>query len=526
MSKPSRVPEGIVATPPVIAMFELYGPQYVWLSVATSLIGAFSTVLTATIVNVAIPEVMGAYGITQSTAQWLSTGFLAAGTVTMLLGAWFIQVYGMRVTFITAMLIFLAGSIMGGLAPNPEILILSRIITGACAGLISPMAMILNFQIFPVKKRGLAMGLFGVGMVLAPGLGPAIGGMIIEHYNWRYVFYLALPFSMVAIPLAVMFMPRKEETDTKPPPLDKIGIILVSIFLVTLLAALSDGQKEGWDSKYIMGLFGSAFLSGVTFIAWENNVTSPMLNLRLFLNVRFLAAAIVTFVIGIGLYGSIFLIPLFLQTLQGIMPADSGMLLVPAGLAMAVFFPLAGALSDRIQPKTVIILGLIFFAISNWLMREADINTPYAWILISTVIGRIGLALIFPSLNASSLASLPLHQLTQGAGAINFLRQLGGAFGVNYLAITLTSRSIEYSDQFAQNLVPSPATQQLLMGVQDKVFGEHFGFVMDFPTSFAYLSGGIFRQATAMAYREVFLMVTIIMLVSIIPALFIKIDRN
>ncbi|MBV1878937.1 MAG: DHA2 family efflux MFS transporter permease subunit [Pseudomonadales bacterium] len=525
MANSSRVPEGIEASPAVLAMFELYGKNYVWMSVATSLIGAFSTVLTGTIVNVAIPEVMGAYGITQAKAQWLSTGFLAAGTVTMLLGAWCIQVFGMRTTYITAMVIFLAGSLLGGVAPNPEVLILSRVITGACAGLIGPMAMILNFQIFPVKKRGLAMGLFGIGMVLAPGLGPALGGILIENYDWRYVFFLALPFSMVAIPLAIMFMPRKEQQATRP-PLDKVGIVLLSIFLVTMLTGLSDGQREGWNSEYITGMFGAAFISGVAFVAWENHITAPMMSLHLFLNIRFLAASIVTFVVGIGLYGSTYLVPLFLQTLQGIMPADSGLLLAPAGLAMAFFFPLAGALSDRIQPRLVITLGLIFFAISSWLMREADINSPYASILIWTVIGRIGLALIFPSLNAASLSTLPLSQLSQGAGIINFLRQLGGAFGVNCLSIVLSERSVDYADQFAQTQVSSPATQQLLMGVQDKMFGEHFGYVMDMPMSFNFLSQGIFQQATAMAYREGFMLVAAVMVISIIPALFIKVDRK
>ena len=525
MTTSSRIPEGIVATPPVIAMFELYGKGYLWLAVTTSLIGAFSTVLSGTIVNVAIPEIMGAYGISQTEAQWMSTGFLASGTVTMLLGAWFIQVFGMRSTYIGAMFVFLFGSILGGVAPNPEVLVLSRIITGACAGLIGPMAMILNFQIFPVKRRGLAMGLFGVGMVLAPGLGPAIGGMIIENYDWRYVFFLGLPFSMVAIPLAVMFMPQKEEIDSHP-PLDKVGIILLSIFLVTVLTGLSDGQKEGWESEYIVSLFGTAFISGVSFIAWEINIEFPMLNFRLFLNYRFLAAAVVTFAMGIGLYGSIFMVPLFLQTLQGIMPADSGLLLAPAGLAMAVFFPIAGAMSDRIQPRMVIVAGLGLFAISNWLLREINISTPYIQIMLCTVLGRIGLAFIFPSLNAASLSALPLQQLTQGAGAINFLRQLGGAFGVNGLSIFMAQRSIEYSEQFAITQVSRPATLQYLTEIQDKMFGQHFGFVRDFPAPFAHLADGIFRQATAMAYREAFVVVALIMVVSMVPALFIKIDRK
>ncbi|MGK0472234.1 MAG: DHA2 family multidrug resistance protein [Candidatus Azotimanducaceae bacterium] len=521
---PSRVPEGIEASPPILAMFERYGPSYVWFAVFTSVLGSFATLLTGTIVNVAIPEVMGAFGIGQDKAQWLSTGFLAAGTVTMLATAWCTQAFGTRATYVAAMLIFLAGSILGGIALNPETLIFSRVVTGAASGILGPLAMVVNFQIFPARHRGFAMGLFGIGVVLAPAIGPTLGGLLIDNYSWRYVFFLAIPFSMVSIPLALMFMPTKQE-GVSTPPFDWLGGALIATFLVALLTALTDGQSEGWSSDYIVGLLSVSFIVFLGFCTWELNTPHPMLNVRIFTHPRFLAAAIVTFVVGIGLYGSTYLLPLFLQTLQGVMPTDSGLLMLPAGLAMAVFFPIAGALSDRIQPRFVIIGGLLLFATSSWLMRVVDINTPYVSILLWVLIGRVGLALVFPSLNAASLSSLPMSLLSQGSGVVNFLRQLGGAFGVNLLSIHLAQRTSEFSQQFTATQTSSPATIDLLINVQDIMFRSHFGFVMEFPASYGYLSRIIYSQGLTLAYREGFLIIAAVFLFSIIPTYFMRVKR-
>ena len=521
----SRVPEGIVASPAVLAMFELYGPAYVWFAVATAMLGSFATLLAGTIINVAIPEVMGAFGITQDEAQWLSTGFLAAGTVTMLLSAWCVSAFGMRITFVGAMLVFLLGSLIGAFSPNEDILVVSRLITGAASGIIGPLAMVINYQIFPVHRRGFAMGLFGIGVVLAPALGPSLGGLLIDNYDWRYVLLLAIPFSFISVPLAMMFMPQRENTGPWP-KFDWTGVILSSIFLTTLLTALTNGQREGWESPTIVGLAGAAVISLTLFLWWEWHVKEPLLNLRMFAHGRFLAAAIVTFVVGVGLYGSTFILPLFLQTLQHITPTDSGLLMLPAGIAMAAMFPLAGALSDRIQPRYVILAGLLLFALSSWLMRVVDVNTPYALIVAWALIGRVGLALIFPSLNAASLAALPLNMLGQGSGAVNFLRQLGGAFGVNLLSIFLAERTVIHSHQFTDTQASLPATLELLHRLQDIQFGERLPYLLQFEMTYGFLRDAIYSQAWTIAFREGFMVVALVFVLSIIPTLYMKVERN
>jgi MFS-type transporter involved in bile tolerance (Atg22 family) len=200
--------------------------------------------------------------------------------------------------------------------------------------------------------------------------------------------------------------------------------------------------------------------------------------------------------------------------------------MLPAGLAMAAFFPITGALSDRIQPRLVIIGGLLLFMISSWLMRVVDINTPYALILVWALIGRIGLALIFPSLNVASLATLPMELLSQGSGAVNFLRQLGGTFGVNLLSIFLARRTSEFSQQIVETQVSSPATLELLLQVQDLLFRDHFGFVMQFPASFGFLSNIIYTQALTQAYREGFILIAVVFLIGILPTWFMYVERK
>jgi len=506
-------------------MFELYGTSYRWLAVSTTMLASFATMLTGTIISVAIPEIMGSFGVQQEEAQWLSTGYLAAGTVTMLIGAWSVESFGMRVTHVGSMLIFLAGSVLGGFAPSHDVLIISRIIQGAATGMLAPVSMLINYQVFPVNRRGTAMGLYGIGIILAPALGPTFGGTLIENYDWRYVFFMAVPFTIISVPMAMMFLPQRG-TDATRPPFDWSGVFLVSVSLISLLIGLSNGQEKGWSSDYIVICLATTVISGTLFIWWENRSPHPILNLVLFLNPRFVAAAMVTVVIGFGLYGSTFLVPLFLQILQGLLPSDTGLLMLPGGLIMAAMFPIAGAISDRTQPRNVIIAGLFLFAISSFLMRHVDINTPFADLVIWTIIGRIGLACIFPSLNAAALASLPLHQLAQGSGAINFLRQIGSALGVNTLSIYLAQRTSLYSHEIAMTQSYNQESLGLLRGIGELLSDSGLTYPHQMGVSAGYLSRMLYSQASTLAFRDAFLLVAIIFFLSMIPTWFMTVERR
>ena len=515
-----EVPDDIEASANIRELFALYGPVFRWAATLTAMLGAFATLLTGTIINVAIPDVMGALGMTSERAQWLSTGFLAATTVTMLLAAWCVERIGMSRTYCLSMLIFLAGSVLGGISTNGDALIISRVIQGAGAGLMTPISMLIVFQVFPVRRRGTAMGIFSIGVVLAPALGPVLGGLLVDHLNWRYVFFMAVPFAMISIPLAMVFMPEREAT-ARSPRFDWTGAALLSVFIVCLLVGLSNAPRDGWGDEGIARLFLAAATTGIAFLFWESRVTDPMFNLRLFANGRFLAAAIVTFVIGAGLFGSTFYLPLFLQTVQGLTPTDAGLLLLPAGLIMAVFFPFAGWLSDRMSARRLIMFGVFLFGISSLLMARIDAYTPFFDLAMWTLLGRIGLSFIFPCLNAAAMRPLPLELLAQGSGMVNFLRQLGGAFGVNLLAIFFSQRAAFHADGLtATQTAGNQVTLELIRMLSE--IDLRTGLLPDpeMTGALGFLSQMIWQQASMLAYRDLFLIIAVVFALCLIPAWF------
>ena len=423
------------------ALFERYGPAYRWFATGTVMVATIAVVLSTTIVNVAIPDVMGAFGISQVQAQWLSTGFLAAMTATMLLTDWADKAFGQRATMVGALAIFMAGSVLGGIAPNENILTIARVIQGAAAGVVQPLAMILLFQVFPPQQRGAAMGIFGIGVVLAPALGPWIGGLLIDSFSWHYVFFLGIPFAIIGMVLANLFLPGRMQSGPRP-GFDWGGMALLCTFLGTLLNGLTNAQRQGWTSDPILAQFAIATLAAIAFIWWEIRTAKPMLDLRLFANIPFAAASLVSFIMGAGLFGSTYLVPLFVQTIQGLTPTQAGLLLMPSGFILVLIFPIAGRLSDRLPEAYLIGAGMLIFAWSSYLSVEVSVHTTFWTLAWWTVLSRIGLGFVFPSITAASLKVLPPELVGQGSGAVNFVRQLGGAFGVRLCCNVLNTGTV------------------------------------------------------------------------------------
>jgi len=499
------------------ALFERYGASYRILATITSLVAATAVILSATIVNVAIPDVMGSFGIDQVQAQWLSTGFLAAMTATMLLAAWSDRAFGQRATFIAALAMFGAGSMLGGLAPNEHVLTLARVIQGASAGVVQPLAMIVLFQVYPPDRRGAAMGAFGVGVVLAPALGPWVGGLLIDNFNWRYVFYLGIPFAVLGMVLALFFLPTRVEQGIRP-RFDWIGFALLGAFLMALLGALSNGQRVGWDSNVILAQFAVALCAVVAFIGWERHTDQPMLDLRLFTHLPFSASAFVSFVLGAGLFGSTYLLPLAVQTIQGLTPTQAGLMLMPAGFVLAVVFPLAGRLSDRVPPGSLIAIGLLIFALASYLTAKFDVNSSFIELTWLTVLTRLGLGFVFPPLSVASLRVLPHSLVAQGSGAVNFARQLGGAFGVNLLAVMLERRTVFHGEALAAMQTPHNAmTVSFMNEVSEMLKAASLSAIERMPAAIWYLGQTLYAQARTEAFRDGFLLTAILFLIALIP---------
>jgi EmrB/QacA subfamily drug resistance transporter len=347
-----------------------------------------------------------------------------------------------------------------------------------------------------------------------------LGGLLIDQLSWRYVFFIAIPFAMVSIPLAMVFLPQRE-AHARTPSFDWTGVALLSVFLLSLLVALSDTPRDGFGDDRVALLFLIAAITGMAFIFWESKVKDPIFKLALFGHGRFFAAAVVTFVIGAGLFGSTYFLPLFLQTVQGLQPTDAGLLLLPAGLVMAVFFPLAGYLSDMMSPRRLILFGITLFAISSLLMIKVDTQTPFLDLALWTLLGRIGLSFIFPCLNAAAMRPLPLEMLAHGSGMINFLRQLGGAFGVNLLTIHFSQRSAFHAEQLSPTQTPgNPATRELIEQLI-RMFRRPEGTAgQECELALHFLGRMVWEQANMLAYRDVFLAVGVVFVLCLIPAWF------
>ncbi|WP_026757526.1 DHA2 family efflux MFS transporter permease subunit [Sediminimonas qiaohouensis] len=500
--------------------FERYGPAYKWFATGTIMVATISVVLSTTIVNVAIPAVMGAFGISAVQAQWISTGFLAAMTATMLLADWTNRAFGMRLTMNTAMGVFLAGSVLGGLAPNETVLTLARVVQGAAAGIVQPLAMIMLFKVFPPDKRGAAMGIYGVGVVLAPALGPWIGGVLMDAFDWRFVFYLGLPFAGLAILLANLFLPSREESGPIP-GFDFVGVAILSVFLAVLLSTLSNAQRLGWESNIILSGFMISAASAIGFVAWEMTTAKPMLDMRLFANFAFSSASVVAFIMGAGLFGSTYLLPVFVQQIQGMTPTQAGLLLMPAGFAMLLVFPIAGRLSDKVSAPIMIGIGMVVFAWSSWLMAAVNVHTAFWTLAWWTILSRVGLGLVFPAISSGALKVLPPDLLGQGSGASNFIRQLGGAFGVNLLAVFIERRTIMHADAFAATQTSDNATtMELLREVAGLMHVSGLPDSQLVPAAATFLGKTVMIQSSNAAFQDGFLIVCGIFLLALVPTWF------
>ena len=479
-------------------------------------------ILTVTIINVAIPDIMGAFGIGQDEAQWLSSGYLAATTSAMLTADWCIRRIGRRVTYLLAMAVFVAGSMIGGTATDIDVLIFGRVLQGAAAGIVQPLAMLTMFQIFPPEERGKAMGIYGLGVILAPAVGPYVGGLAVDAFSWRYVMYIPVPFCLCASVFAVFALPLKEP-QTGTIRFDWLGFSFLLVFILCLMIGLTNGPREGWHSDEIVTYLIASVVGFAGFVIWELSTSDPLLDLRMFASFRFCAGAFVSFVFGVTLFGSLYIIPLFVQLVQDYTATRSGLLQIPAGIAMAIAFPIVGRLSDLGGSRSFMVAGLLLLGYSSFLMVGADKHTSFwvfAWWLI---LSRLGLALVFPPLSAASLRVLPPALTSQGSGAINFLRTLGGAFGVNYLAISTDQLTVLYQSRLAPSQSEgNAATMEYLELLRQLLENAGLAETIREPTALFYLGQVVAKQSLMLAYRDGFLLLAIAGFVAILPTLFVR----
>ncbi|MGB3624252.1 MAG: DHA2 family efflux MFS transporter permease subunit [Henriciella sp.] len=491
--------------------FAQFGSIYRWLLLFSMLVGSMSTLLAATTINVALPAIIGAFGLGQDQAQWMSTAFLAASTLAMLANAWAISNYGPRATYVFGMLVFIAGSLLGAVSGTLEMLIVSRAMQGIAAGLLQPMSMFLIFQTFPDHQRGTAIGIFSIGVVLAPAFGPALGGIAVDLSSWRLVFVATVPLALVALAAAPVLMPNVDpELKAQKRPLDWQGLILISIGIISLLSGFAGGNRDGWDSDISLLKFSIGTLALVAFFFWERQHAFPALNPAIFKYRQFWSTGLIIAATGLAIYGSTYLIPLFVQLVQHYSPTAAGIMMIPAGLAMVIGFPIAGRLSDRVDPRFLLGFGIICFALSAYLLSHVTQFTPYWPLVYWIILSRVGISFCMPPANTTAVRAVPPHLLASATGGASFLMQVGGAFGVNLLAILLQRRLLFHGEHLSSALNESNSELAYTHAlVARELEASGMSPLPAFQAAFGELGRQVSVEASVLAFRDCFFVIAV-----------------
>jgi EmrB/QacA subfamily drug resistance transporter len=458
------------AAPAMPSLRERYGERYRWLLLLSVMVGTMASIMSSTIVNVAIPDMSHHFALGQERAQWVSSGFMVSMTVSMLTTPWLLGRFGYRRTYVATMLLLMAGGIAGGLAGQFWLVLLARVAEGLAAGVVQPIPAIIILRAFEPHEQGRASGLFGMGVVLAPAVGPSIGGVLVDLFGWRSIFFMVVPFCLLSLWLAYKFVPTTAPggiTAERGERLDWGGLALATVGTLCLLNGLV--ELRGGTPWQCALLLGGALASLIGFIAWQKRLAAdggaPLMNLGLFGYRQFAMGSIVAFIYGTALFGSTYLLPVYMQVGLHLSASLVGTILLPAGIVLAATIAWVGRLADRQPTWMLVSTGLALLAISFALMMVLRLDSTIWLLVLFAVIGRVGLGFILPSLNLGSMRPLAKTLIPQGASAISFVRMLGGAAGVSLCAIVLEWRLAAHGDSLA-----NPVSSAARLAAFDEVF--------------------------------------------------------
>ena len=499
-------------------LFARYGHRYRALVTITGLTASFTMVLMGTTVNVAVPNVMGTFGVGQDMAQFMATAFMATMTASQLLNAWFIGKFGARTTFTIVLTIFTIGALLSATAPTLEIILFGRVLQGFAAGVVQPLVMVIIIRVFPRDRRGTAMSVYAIGLVLAIGLGPVVGGITIDAVGWRNIFYIPLPLVAFCLIMGSFFMPS-EPDESRRKPFDFIGYGLLCVALFCLMWGIANGQRQGWGSDSIVSYLAVGVLAALAFVQSQMRPNAGLLDMTIITNYKFLAAAVVAMVYGVGNFSTTYAVPVFGQLIQGLTPTLAGMMLLPASVAALLVLPLTGWLSDNVRTDYLIFAGLSMFSLGVGLLADADVNTSFVYIAVAGMIGRVGMAFVTPGLMSAALGAVPESKLNAASGQINFLRQLGGAFGINVVVALMERRGEFHADALTATQVASnSATTEYVQRASDALFGSGHHQALTDLLALEHLSQMVVSQANTMAFQDGFMMIALVFILAMLPA--------
>ncbi len=490
-----------------------------WIVAMTVTLATFMEVLDTSIANVALPHIAGGLGSTQDEATWVLTAYLVANAVILPAGAYMTTFIGRKKFYMICVALFGISSALCGLAPSLPLLVFFRILQGMGGGGLAPSEQAILADTFPPEKRGQAFAMYGLAVVVAPAIGPTLGGWITDNYDWRWIFFLNIPICILSLFLTSRIVEdppwvadQVKEAQKGGIRLDFLGFGLLGLTFGSLEFILDKGQEDDWfASKIITFFIVTMVVAFFTMLWWELRMLRtghrPIVNLTLFKRRNFAISFFLMFVLGFSLYGTTILIPQFVQTLLGYTAELAGMVLSPAGFMMMAMMPVVGILSSKVDPRKLIGYGFTMLTLSLITMHTMDLQISYGRLVFLRIFQASGMAFLFIPINMISYIGVKQSENNDVSGLTNLARNVGGSCGTAFVATMLTRLSAAHETHMIRNLTPgNPAYIDQIKQLKG-VFGGHAGgnpmVGTGVHTAQAYLYNQLHRQAGMLAYLDI-----------------------
>jgi len=490
---------------------------------AVAIIGTFMVVLDQTIMNVALPHIMAVFNETADRAQLVVSAYLMATAISTPAAAFLAQRFGIKKVYLFSQAGFLVGSILCGIAWNTSSLITFRVMQGLAGGLLNPLAMTFLFMNVPPEDRGTAMAIFGIPMMLAPAIGPTLGGYLVDYWSWRMVFYVNVPVVLIAIAMGISWI---QETPTSDTSFDYKGFSLAAVGFSSILYAFSYAPTWHWDDWRIVTLLMVGCACIAAWIIVELREKKPLLDLHMFKRGGFSLGIGLTFVTTIGLFSLVFLLPLFLQNLRGFSALASGLMVLPSVIGSMISMPFAGRLYDRIGPRFPTVLGLIITGITSLWMQVLDITTPDDTLRLILFVRGIGVGFAMMPVMTYVLASVPQRMTAQASALLNVSRTIFASLGIAIFATMLDTFQKTNLSMMVQTITPdSVIALQMLSQLQ--VYFMQAGMTLQVAQQAAVnlLFQYVNLRASVMAFEMDYVISALVVLAGVIPAMFLPFGR-
>jgi MFS transporter, DHA2 family, multidrug resistance protein len=476
-------------------------------------------VIDSSIVNVALPDMMGNLGASLDEIAWVSTGYILASVIVIPLTGWLGAMFGRKRYFVSSIILFTLSSFFCGASHSLGALIFWRIVQGVGGGALMTVSQAVLFEAFPREEAGMAMALFGLGVMVGPTIGPTLGGWLTDNYGWPWIFYINLPVGILA---AVMIATYVHDSihQQKPPSVDYIGIALLTVSVGALQYVLEHGQREDWfESSLITGLTVTGVVGGGLLLWRELTTEHPVIDFRVLRHRQMSVGTLLGVVMGVGLYAMSFTLPVFLQSNLRMTAEQTGIVMLPGAIATALSMFFVGQLSKRFDPRLLITMGALIFAFAAWQLSRVtgeSGGSDFFWPLIWR---GVGLGLMFVPLTTITLAELSPRELPQGTGLYNFFRQLGGSFGIAAIATLLTRYTTQIHSTLAEHVSSTdPSSLSRLEGLTRGMMARGSDMWLARRQALTIIDRQITAQASVIAYSRIY-MLSALLILSLIPLL-------